>query len=84
MPSMRAFSATRPHQDIPLLHRIKKDHEVRNMARKKKPKPAAKEQHALFLETAKAVQAEDSKERFEKTREDSENKEDVAIPVVKT
>ena len=36
------------------------------MGRKKKPKPDDPEQSARFLETAKAVQAEDAKERFEK------------------
>jgi hypothetical protein len=37
------------------------------MPRKKKPKPDDQEQSARFLETAKAVQSEDAKERFEKT-----------------
>ncbi|HVN97965.1 MAG TPA: hypothetical protein VMT62_16165 [Syntrophorhabdaceae bacterium] len=36
------------------------------MPKRKKPKLSAKKQHALFLETAKAVQAEDAGERFEK------------------
>jgi hypothetical protein len=36
------------------------------MAEKKKFKPNDKEQSARFLETAKAVQAEDAKEKFEK------------------
>ncbi len=36
------------------------------MGRKKKAKPDDEEQSARFLETAKNVQAEDAKERFEK------------------
>lgn len=39
------------------------------MAGKKKPKMSDKEQYARFLETAKSVQAEDAKERFEKATE---------------
>jgi hypothetical protein len=39
------------------------------MAEKKKLKPDDKEQSARFLETAKAVQAEDAEERFEKAME---------------
>jgi len=39
------------------------------MAGRKKVKPDDKEQSARFLETAKAVQAEDAEERFEKAME---------------
>jgi hypothetical protein len=39
------------------------------MPRKKKPKPDDQEQSARFLETAKAVQAEDAKARFEEACE---------------
>ena len=39
------------------------------MAGKKKAKPDDKEQSARFLETAKAVQAEDAVERFERAME---------------
>ena len=37
--------------------------------KKKATKPDNKEQSARFLETAKTVQAEDAKERFEKATE---------------
>ena len=37
--------------------------------RKKKPVPDDPEQSARFLETAKAVQAEDAEEKFEKALE---------------
>ncbi len=36
------------------------------MGRKKKRKPDSEEQSARFLETAKAVQSEDAKEKFER------------------
>lgn len=37
------------------------------MPKKKKVKPDDQEQSARFLETAKAVQTEDAKEKFEET-----------------
>lgn len=39
------------------------------MPKRKKPKLSDEEQYARFLETAKAVEAEDAKERFEKACE---------------
>jgi hypothetical protein len=39
------------------------------MPKRKKPKLTDQEQYALFLETAKAVEAEDAKEKFEETCE---------------
>jgi hypothetical protein len=43
-----------------------KEEEKVNMPKRKKPKMSDKEQYALFLETAKAVQEEGAEERFEK------------------
>jgi hypothetical protein len=46
-----------------------KGEEKANMPKRKKPKMSDEEQHARFLETAKAVQEEGAEERFEKACE---------------